>query len=170
MFIRSFNKGELEKRAQCVCRFILPAGEIGHASAGVVDVEPGGISWSCKHTAWRQIFFILQGRGTITFDGKDKHRIRENMVVEIPYDAEHKVVASKSGPLRYLYVNDYGRPVLKNARQAKAEHRKVDKECEADLKRGEGLRVEPPIGPLSKGVRKTKTRARKTSRARSKRR
>ena len=144
MFIKSFYDGEKEVRPECVCHFVLPAGKIGHISSGVVDIDPGGRSFSCAHTAWRQVFFILEGKGKIVLDAKDEMPVEKDMVVEIPYDCEHKVVADESGPLRYLFINDYGRPVLKDEKEATKAHDAIDPECQADLQRGESIMKEPP--------------------------
>ncbi|MBM4049187.1 MAG: cupin domain-containing protein [Planctomycetes bacterium] len=148
MFIRGFKDAKLDVRPECVCYYCLPEGTIGRLSAGVVEIEPGGSSLSCAHTAWRQVFFILDGEGWLVLDGKKRGRVRKDMVVEIPYDVEHKVVASKSGPLRYLYVNDYSQPVLKTQPESAAAYAKIKPAAKADLHRGEAKMKEPP-GPLS---------------------
>jgi len=148
MFLRKFRDGKADVRPECICYYCLPEGMIGRLSAGVVEIEPGGRSHSCAHAAWRQVFFILDGKGWLVLDAKKRYPVEKDMVVEIPYDAEHKVVASKSGPLRYLYVNDYSRPVLRTTPQAAAAHRKVKQGARADLHRGEAKMKEPP-GPLS---------------------
>ena len=148
MFLRGFRDGKVDVRPECVCYYCLPEGMIGRLSAGVVEIEPGGTSHSCAHMAWRQVFFILDGKGWLVLNAKKRTRVEKDMVVEIPYDAEHKVVASKSGPLRYLYVNDYSQPVLRTAPQATAAHNKVKRAAKADLHRGEAKMKEPP-GPLS---------------------
>jgi quercetin dioxygenase-like cupin family protein len=148
MFLQRFKDGKADVRPECLCYYCLPEGTIGRLSGGVVEIEPGGRSLSCAHTAWRQVFFIIEGKGWLVLDGKKRYAVEKDMVVEIPYDVEHKVVASRSGPLRYLYVNDYSQPVLKTAGAAAAAHAKVKPAAKADLHRGEAKMKEPP-GPLS---------------------
>ena len=144
MFLRKFKDAKAEVRPECICYYCFPEGQIGRLSGGVVEIEPGGVSVSCAHTAWRQVFFILEGKGWLALDGKRRCRVEKDMVVEIPYDVEHKVTASKSGPLRYLYVNDYSQPVLKTAREAATDHKKIVRKAKADLHRGEAKMKEPP--------------------------
>lgn len=163
MYLKKFHDGQAEVRPECICYFILPAGKIGNLSAGVVEIEPGGRSSSCPHTAWRQVFFILDGKGYIQFDAKQRYPVRKDMVVEIPYDTEHKVVASRSGPLRYLFVNDYSRPTAKNARESAVKYKKVKELAKKDLKRGAAKMVEPML-PLSPERRKLAARMKKRRR------
>lgn len=66
------------------------------------------------------------------------------MVVEIPYDAEHKLVADRSDLLRYIYINDYSRPVLNTPGKAAAEYKTVEAECEEDIRRGQSMWLKPP--------------------------
>ncbi len=134
MFVGKFYEGEKDVRRECICHYVLPAGKVGNLSAGIVDIGPGGSSFSCAHTAWRQVFFIIEGKGKLVLDAKDECPVEANMVLEIPYNCEHKVVAHESGRLRYLYVNDYSRPVLKNGEESTAAHAKIKAECEEDLK------------------------------------
>lgn len=148
MFLRKFKDAKADVRPECICYYCLPEGKVGRLSAGMVEVEPGGASHSCAHTVWRQVFFIIEGKGWLVLDAKKRYPIEKDMVVEIPYDTEHKVIASKSGPLRYIYVNDYSQPVLKTAKEAAAEHKKVKPAATADLHRGEARMKEPPA-PLS---------------------
>lgn len=144
MFTAKFYEAEKDVRPECVCHYCLPAGRIGRLGAGVVDVQPGGRAFSCRHTAWRQVYFILDGKGRIVIDGADEYPVEKDMVVEIPYDAEHKLVADESGPLRYLYVNDYSHPVLATEQEASADHERIHDECDRDLERGQSMWIEPP--------------------------
>ncbi len=136
MLLQKFSDTKCEIRPTSKCHFVLPPGAIGRMSAGVVEVEPGGTNESCAHTVWRQVFFILEGEGTLIIDGEKSYPIEANMVCEIPYDAEHSVVASSAGPLRYLYVNDYSQPVLKGTDEAAASYHSIESEVHADLNSG----------------------------------
>lgn len=142
--LKRFKDGKVDVRPECVCYYCLPAGKVGRVGAGVVEVEPGGSSYSCAHTAWRQVFFVLEGRGWLVLDAKKRYPIQKDMVVEIPYDVEHKVVASRSGKLRYLYINDYSQPVPRNSRESAQAYKKVKKLAEDDLIRGEKKMIEHP--------------------------
>ncbi|NQT94677.1 MAG: cupin domain-containing protein [Lentisphaerae bacterium] len=135
MLLQKFSDGECEVRPSSTCHFALPAGTIGRMSAGVVDVEPGGTNESCPHTVWRQVFFILEGEGSLIIDDDKSYPIEANMVCEIPYDAKHTVVASNASPLRYLFVNDYSQPVLKEAEEAATSYHGIESEVHADLDR-----------------------------------
>ena len=113
MYVKNFFETQFENRDECVCWFILPKGEIGRLSAGCVVVQPGGSFTSFGHTEWRQVYFVVEGTGTLQIDGKKKLRVKPNMVFEIPYDAVHKISADLDGPVKYIYINDDSRPVLK---------------------------------------------------------
>jgi len=157
MFLRKFEDGKLDVRPEGDCYFVLPAGKIGRVSAGLVTIEPGGANYSCPHKKWRQVFFILEGKGTLVLDGKKRYPIHANMVCEIPYDAEHSVVASRSGPLRYLYINDYSQPTLRLAKEAAAAYKKIKPMIKADLAAGQARMKEGhdvPAEPKAKAKRK----------------
>lgn len=111
MYVAKFYQTEVEERPECKCYHILPQGIIANLEAGVVITEPGGVSLSKAHTQWRQVFFILEGRGTLILNQEEEIRVQANMVVEIPYNKEHKIKADEGVPIRYLYVNDYAKPV-----------------------------------------------------------
>jgi len=111
VYVKDFYETEKDVRPECVCHFILPKGEVGRISAGIVDIEPGGTSYSEAHTEWRQVFFIIEGTGTLIIDGTEQVRVGPNTVAEIPYNADHKLVADPGVKVRYLFVNDYSQPV-----------------------------------------------------------
>ena len=136
MLIRKFSDAECDMRPTSRCHFVLPPGAIGRLSAGVVEVEAGGTNESCEHTVWRQVFFILEGEGELIINRGERYPIASNMVCEIPYGAEHNVVASKAGPLRYLYVNDYSQPVLKAAADAAGDYGAIESAVHNDLETG----------------------------------
>ena len=144
MFIQKAHASEKDVRPECVCYYCLPAGKVGRLAAGLLEIEPGGRSYSCRHTAWRQVYFIIEGSGKLVIDGEEEYDVEANMIVEIPYDAEHKLTADESGPMRYLYFNDYSRPVLQTEEEAAADHETVEEECEADLERGSSMWIEAP--------------------------
>ena len=136
MLLHGFSDAGCETRPGSLCYFVLPPGQIGRLSAGLVEVSPGGFNDSCAHTAWRQVFFVIEGKGTMIIDGDKSFPIEANMVCEIPYNAEHRVVASSSGPLRYIYVNDYSRPVLQTKEEASADYKGIESDVHADLETG----------------------------------
>ena len=111
MYLTNFFKTEFENRPECVCWFILPKGKIGNLSAGQVTVQPGGSFLSKAHTEWRQVYFVIEGRGTLIIDGKHEYPVGPNTVAEIPYNADHEIRATHDGPLRYIYINDSSQPV-----------------------------------------------------------
>lgn len=136
MLLQKFSDGECEIRPGSKCYFVLPPGEIGRLSAGLVEVSPGGTNDSCAHTAWRQVFFIIEGTGTLILDDEEVFPIEADMVCEIPYNAEHRVVASSAGPLRYIYINDYSHPVLESREDSIFSYKGVESEVHVDLERG----------------------------------
>ena len=136
MLIQKFSDAECDMRPASKCHFVLSPGTIGRLSAGVVEVEPGGTNESCEHIVWRQVFFILEGEGELIINRQARYPIESNMVCEIPYAAEHTVVASKAGPLRYLYVNDYSQPVLKGSDDAVDDYRTIESAVHNDLETG----------------------------------
>lgn len=115
MYLKKYNETEIEDRHECVHYAILPKGLVGHVSAGVVDIRPGGKSLSDPHTEWRQVFFFLEGTGRLVLTDPEgnvtEHRIEADTVVDIPYDTGHTVYADPDVRMRYLYVNDYSKPV-----------------------------------------------------------
>ena len=111
MYVREFYETEKDVRPECICYFILPKGVAGQLSAGIVDIQPGGTSYSEAHTEWRQVFFVIEGTGTLVIGGERKIRVGPDTVAEIPYDADHKLIADPGVKVRYLFVNDYSQPV-----------------------------------------------------------
>ena len=115
MYLKKFCETEREDRPECVWHYVLPKGVVGELSAGVVDIQPGGESLSEAHTEWRQVFFFLEGTGKLVLTDPEgnvtEHRIERDTVAEIPYDTGHTVIADADTRVRYLYVNDYSKPI-----------------------------------------------------------
>ena len=115
MYLKKYSETEKEDRPECVCYHILPENLIGNLGAGVVDIQPGGESLSDPHTEWRQVFFFLEGTGKLVLtdsEGKTTElRVEAETVAEIPYDTGHVVTADPGVRVRYLYVNDFSKPV-----------------------------------------------------------
>ena len=111
MYVKDFYETEKDVRPECVCHFLLPKGEAGRISAGIVDIEPGGTSYSEAHREWRQVFLVIEGTGTLVVEGEEDVRVAANTAAEIPYGADHKLVADPGVKVRYLFVNDYSQPV-----------------------------------------------------------
>ncbi|OGS21661.1 MAG: hypothetical protein A2252_11695 [Elusimicrobia bacterium RIFOXYA2_FULL_39_19] len=142
MFKKVFKNSKKDIRPSCICYHCLPAGEIGRLGGGIVEIKTGGVSYSCAHKAWRQVFFILDGNGWLVLDAKKRCRVSKNMVVEIPYDTEHKIIADKNNSLRYLFINDYSQPVLKNKKSAHAQYIKIKRLVKKDLHNGEAKMID----------------------------
>ena len=115
MHLKNFRLDPPEVRPQCVHFDVLPRDTVGRISAGIVDVRPGGTSFSDPHTLWRQVFFFLSGSGKLVLtapDGKTSELpVEKDTVAEIPFDTRHAIVADPGVPVTYLYVNDYSQPV-----------------------------------------------------------
>ena len=106
-YTKKFKDAKRDDREGSVCWYVLPEGIVSRIEAGWVEVPPGGKNVSKGHTEWRQVFFILEGKGKIVLDGSEEIDVEAPMVMEIPYDRDHDAVASHDVPLKYLYVNDY---------------------------------------------------------------
>ena len=79
----------------------------------VVVLEPGEAPPMHKHDDTEQIFYVLEGQGTLTI-GKEKqqHRVNVGDVVRIPPSMLHSIEAEGDKALRYLAVDCFteGRP------------------------------------------------------------
>lgn len=72
-------------------------------SAGLA-VCPAGTGHLCRHRhSQAEIYYILEGTGTVTIDG-NKNLVSKGSVVFIPGDAEHGIVNTGKEPLRWFYV------------------------------------------------------------------
>jgi oxalate decarboxylase/phosphoglucose isomerase-like protein (cupin superfamily) len=72
-------------------------------SAGIASCPPG-TGHLCRHRhAQAEIYHILDGEGDLTVDGVTS-RVVKGCTVFIPRDAEHGIVNTGKGELRWFYV------------------------------------------------------------------
>ncbi len=75
------------------------------SEAFVVVLEPGQSPPRHRHEDTEQVFYILEGRGTLTLGDDDAcHAVRAGEVVLIPPETWHSIRA-ECGPMRYLAVD-----------------------------------------------------------------
>ncbi len=73
----------------------------------VTVVPPGKHAWPYHaHHANEEMFFVLEGRGSIRIGGTS-HRIRKGDFISLPpgRDSAHQVVNDSKAPLRYIAVS-----------------------------------------------------------------
>jgi uncharacterized cupin superfamily protein len=81
---------------------------------GVVVLEPGKRAWPYhSHVANEEMFFILEGEGTLRHAGEE-YPIRAGDFVASPADPTqpHQIVNSSSAPLKYLCVSTMQDPEI----------------------------------------------------------
>jgi quercetin dioxygenase-like cupin family protein len=71
-------------------------------TAGVAELQPGGWLGLHRHTP-PEIYYVLEGRGTVTLDGAE-HDVAAGAAVFIPGDCEHGIRNDGASPLRFLYA------------------------------------------------------------------
>jgi quercetin dioxygenase-like cupin family protein len=79
----------------------------------VVVIEPGKAPPLHKHDDTEQIFYVLEGEGTLSIGaGQETHEVRPGDVVRIPPTTLHSIRCDGKKPLRYLAVDCFvsGRP------------------------------------------------------------
>lgn len=82
------------------------------SEAFMVVLEPGESPPRHKHDDTEQVFYILEGRGTLTVgDEEARHDVAGGQVVLIPPGTWHRIRA-EGGPMRYLAIDCFvsGRP------------------------------------------------------------
>jgi quercetin dioxygenase-like cupin family protein len=70
--------------------------------AGVAELIPGGILNLHRHSQ-AEIYFVIEGQGTVTVDGKESI-VGPGSAVFIPSDAEHGIKNDFSERLRFFYT------------------------------------------------------------------
>ncbi len=75
----------------------------GIARYGELTVEPGGTSAIVSYPAEEQIYFVLDGNGTLLYEDQ-KAPIKKNDFMYLPIGARHGVANSSSGPVRVLVM------------------------------------------------------------------
>jgi len=75
-----------------------------NASIAHVIVLPGRISLLHKHKKFTELYYILKGKGIIWI-GKEKFKVRGEMLIEIPPNTPHKLKNTGKRPLRHLVIS-----------------------------------------------------------------
>jgi mannose-6-phosphate isomerase-like protein (cupin superfamily) len=80
-----------------------------HSEVFLVGLEPGEAPPLHVHDDTEQVFYILEGRGTLTI-GADRRTapVKPGDVVHIPPATPHSIKADGGQPLRYLSVDCFG--------------------------------------------------------------
>lgn len=76
----------------------------------IVIIEPEKAPPLHVHNDTEQIFYVLEGKGTLTI-GKDNQinqRVTPGDVVRIPVDAWHSIKADSDAVLKYLAIDCFG--------------------------------------------------------------
>ncbi|HVN04838.1 MAG TPA: cupin domain-containing protein, partial [Bryobacteraceae bacterium] len=71
------------------------------AHYGLLVVVPGGSSAAVSYPREEQIYFVLEGQGTLLYGG-ERMAIRRNDFMYLPVDVRHGIANSSSAPLRVL--------------------------------------------------------------------
>ncbi|HUU28936.1 MAG TPA: cupin domain-containing protein [archaeon] len=72
----------------------------------IVLLEPGQAPPLHKHDDTEQVFYVLEGRGTLTIGGKAKnYPVKAGDVVRIPPSVFHSIRAEGGSCLRYLAID-----------------------------------------------------------------
>ena len=66
------------------------------------ELEPGGKTPLHSH-AWEHEVYIVDGNGTLTFEGED-HPFTGGMFIFVPEEAEHSFANTGGGLLRFLCI------------------------------------------------------------------
>ncbi len=101
---RTFGHGEAFKATTARIGVELGADQIG---CTLVELEPGKRAWPYHlHYAEEEMFVILEGQGTIRYDG-EKYPVREGDVIFTPTGpgTAHQIINTSDAPLRYLALS-----------------------------------------------------------------
>ena len=71
-------------------------------TAGIADLDAGGWLGLHRHIP-AEIYYIVEGRGTVTLEGAD-YPVSAGTAVYIPGDTEHGIRNTGSAPLRFFYA------------------------------------------------------------------
>jgi len=75
----------------------------GVARFGELTVEPGGSSKTVNYESEEQIYYILEGTGTLVY-GQEKVLIKKNDFMYLPVGLEHGISNSSEKPIRLLVM------------------------------------------------------------------
>lgn len=82
--------------------------------------EPGQVTPMHMHPDEDEILYIVEGRGTVTFEGRDDLPIKAGDLVCLPADQFHQIVAGPDGRMVLIY---FMKPDYKSVRPtARAAH------------------------------------------------
>jgi mannose-6-phosphate isomerase-like protein (cupin superfamily) len=91
------------------CRDVLPRGIVPDLMMGYNILEGPGRTGLANHSAWHQVFVVVQGRGTL-LRGDERIPIQSPCVVHIPPNTDHDVLVAPEERIEYVYVNKYLAP------------------------------------------------------------
>jgi len=74
---------------------------VAHQSLAEATLEPGTATVRHYHRAAEEIYYLVEGAGTMEVDGAES-RVRAGDAVLIPPGAWHRIAADPGGPLRLL--------------------------------------------------------------------
>lgn len=77
--------------------------------------EPGQVTPMHMHPDEDEILYIVEGRGTVTFEGRDDLPIKAGDLVCLPSDQYHQIVAGPDGRMVLIY---FMKPDYKSVRPA----------------------------------------------------
>jgi quercetin dioxygenase-like cupin family protein len=94
------------------------------ATAGMVVrmncYEPGQVTPMHMHPEEDEILYIVEGRGTVTFEGSDALAVKAGDLVCLPSNQFHQIVAGPDGRMVLIY---FMKPDYKSVRPtARADH------------------------------------------------
>jgi quercetin dioxygenase-like cupin family protein len=87
--------------------------------------EPGQVTPMHMHPDEDEILYIVAGRGTVTFEGRDDLPIKAGDLVCLPADQFHQIVAGPDGRMVLIY---FMKPDYKSVRPpARAAHPAIER-------------------------------------------
>jgi mannose-6-phosphate isomerase-like protein (cupin superfamily) len=90
---------------------IMDRSEAKFSEVFIVIIEPEKAPPVHKHDDTEQIFYILEGKGTLRI-GREKNlqrfSVEPNDIVRIPVSTWHSIMADKNQPLKYLAIDCFG--------------------------------------------------------------
>jgi len=92
---------------------VMDRAEATTSEAFIVVLNPGEAPPPHKHDDTEQIFYVLEGKGTLTIGGQEEqHPVQVGDLVRVPPSTLHHIEAEGDEPLRYLAVDCFveGRP------------------------------------------------------------
>jgi len=88
---------------------VMDRSEAKHSEVFVVVVEPGKAAPLHKHDDTEQIFYVMEGEGTLTIGKEGDHfPVRVGDVVRIPMGTLHTIRSEGGRTLKYLAIDCFG--------------------------------------------------------------